>query len=134
MGSAEGMRWHPGLKYPNDLEPVDSFLQRISAWWDTLLKLDTAANEGKVIVALVVGHGAWIGFLLRHLHQSHDYEVLPDANHTAIRPWHIENASLQLVQTTRDQETDDPKGVILKWNDKSHLQDLDVVHGSADFA
>lgn len=133
MGAMQGKRWHPQIEKPSDIESTPDFVNRIFAWWDTLLSLDAQLQDERESVVLVVGHGAWIGFLLQHLNEDRRYEIAEDANcGPTKRPWNIENATLQLVQVS--QAGGSPRGVILKWGDGEHMQGIDLVHGNADLA
>jgi len=133
MGAMQGKRWHPSLEKPEDVEPAPNFVNRILLWWDALLGLDTQLQGERESVALIVGHGAWIGFLLQHLNEDRGYEIAQDANRgPSKRPWYIENATLQLVRVP--QAAGSTRGVILKWGDGEHLQGIDLVHGNADLA
>lgn len=136
MGAAlQGKRWHPGVPHPPDVESESDFVNRIFNWWDSLLILDNQSkieNE-KELVVLVVGHGAWLGFLLQHLFQDRGYEISPDTSTgPKKRPWYIENATLQVVRVMQVEGS--TTGVIVKWGDGEHLQGIDLVEGNADLA
>lgn len=148
MGSSQGEQWHAGHKPADDIEPNQVFLNRILSFWDKLPDLDQSV-EGKETTVLLVGHGAWLGYLLQHLRTDRQYEVLPNAHYEApethsntgstgkgigrARPWYIENASLQIVRLRKEGEDDVKlKGIIEKWGDIEHLKGLDVVDDNAD--
>jgi broad specificity phosphatase PhoE len=133
MGALQGERWHPGIKLPPDVETGPSFVERILNWWDNLLDLGMHCQGDQESVALVISHGAWIGFLLQHLSEDRGYEVLQDANHGPTKKsWFIENASLQLIRVSEVEGT--VRGTILKWGDNQHLKEIELVAGNADLA
>lgn len=135
MGSLQGQIWYPDINRPQDVESENSFVNRVLSWWDELLMQKFPSKETKGAVALVVGHGAWLGRLLRNLKEDRGYEVLPDANDANDgsdgRLWIVGNASIQIVQVTQEGEKAS-KGTILKWGDVQHLQGLDLVDYNPD--
>ena len=115
MGAREGQRYDPLALDPPDMEAAEAFTQRIVQFWDLITSAPVQDN------VLIVGHGAWIGFLLKHLAEVRKYRIASSSNDGAVvvngtpRPWYIANASLQTVEVNKEG------GCILRWGDVRHL-------------
>ena len=124
MGDLQGKKYNPeDTKNAKNLEPIAKFRERILSWWD-----DTIVQSPEDSVILAVGHGAFIGNLLSELVATRGYEM-EYQRLDAIRnapTWQILNASIQVVEVRTDGT-----GNIIRWNDVTHLPQIDVT-GNAD--
>lgn len=120
MGDLQGKRRDPGKGYPSNMETTHEFQSRVIAWWENI----TSAKEHESTVA-VVGHGAWIGFLLRYLVEQREYNLADEPKEMPSvqvsdpgrrKVWYISNGSLQVVRAEKDG-----RGMLLRWGDTRHL-------------
>ena len=113
MGDLEGKaRDAKRLRTPN-MESEQDFLGRIISFWDKLIE-----NRDKDKNVLVVGHGAWIGYLLRYLAEVKKYGVVNEDG-IGRRAWYIPNASVQVIEIDGNGNGN---GRITRWADTTHLQ------------
>ena len=125
MGDLQGKAMSTGISAQNaSVEKMELFADRVVNWWNTFILqyLSTLPTRDTPYEVLIVGHGGWIGTLVRTLVNSRKLRTAEG----------IVFGRCPNVSVTRIEMEDNRNGSVAKYADISHLPSGKCVETNAD--